>query len=294
MTTARLHDYGKLVSIPVQRKLTSLLSGMHQGLRAGSSHEFLDMEEYKAGDDVSDIDWKATARHNRAVVKRFEATATLNAYLLIDAGANMAATAAVGPLQTKQDVALEFTTAMCWLTALRGDHLGLVVGNAQQVRSVPARSGVAHAQKVLRIAQTATVDGPAASVGRLADRIRLGTAPRSILIVVTDHHQVTLEVVASLRRLRVRHRVLVFLVDDYDPTEVAAPGLVREVGGGALPEFLANDPTIAYQWSNTRRALREQAELRLTQSGLRFATAGSREDVLPALLELFESGRRRG
>ena len=297
MPAAGLHDYGKLVSIPVQRRLVTLLSGMHQGVRAGSSHEFLDMEEYKAGDDVSDIDWKATARMGMPVVKRFESTAILTAYLLVDTGNSMAAAARDGQGETKRDVAVEFATAMAWLTALRGDHLGLVVGNAGELRSVPARSGIAHAQKILRIAETSSVEGPGADVSRLLHRVRSGVSPRAILILVTDHYRITPAIAQALRRLRARHKVLVLLVEDKDPTDSEVqvmPGAVKDVSQGTIPDFVAQDPTLRYQWSVAHRAVLEMAERRLQDAGIQYATAGGKQEILPAMLQLFGKGNHSG
>ncbi len=296
MPAAGLHDYGKLVAIPVQRRLVSLLAGMHQGLRAGSSHEFLDMEEYKVGDDVSDIDWKTTARHSQPIIKRFESTAILTSYLLVDTGNTMAAEARLGNGETKRDVALEFATAICWLTALRGDHLGLVVGNEGELRSIPARSGISHAQKILRVAQMARVDGPGPALPRLAHRVRNGLSPRSILIFVTDHYQITPRAAEALKRLQAKHKVLVCLVEDRDPTGPAPSvgGTLTDVNAGNLPDFVAGDPTLRYQWSIAHRAALDAAEKRLRDAGITFASAGSRAEVLPALLELFGKGNGRG
>ena len=92
-SSVQVQEYAKFIDLPVQRKLLSLLEGRHGGSGAGSSHEFLDMAEYKVGDDVSDIDWKASARLSQPVVKRFEATAVLNVVLAVDTGSNMAALA---------------------------------------------------------------------------------------------------------------------------------------------------------------------------------------------------------
>ncbi|WP_350258422.1 DUF58 domain-containing protein [Scrofimicrobium sp. R131] len=273
-----LHDYGKLVSLPVQRRLLTQLAGMHRGARAGTSHEFLEMDEYKVGDDVGDIDWKATARHNQPVVKQFEATAILSAYLLLDAGANMAAAASL--TETKKQVALEFVTAICWL--MRGDHLGLVLGNQAEVRAVPARSGTAHSQQILRLAERAQVSGPAANLDRL---LRYPLPHRSMVLLVTDAYQLNESTALALRRLQARHSVFVFLVADLDPTE-AGPGPVRDVGGALIPQFAQTNPTVAYQWANLNRARLQWVEQVL--NSVPHATAASRAEVLPALLELFD------
>lgn len=292
MPRSGLHDYAKLVSVPVQRRLFSLLAGTHQGEQAGSSHEFLDMAEYKIGDDISDIDWKTSARMGQPIVKRFESAAVLSIYLVVDTGANMAALAADGST-SKKEVGEEFCTAIAWLTAMRGDLLGLVVGNAQRVRSFPARSGLSHAETVLRVATSAQVDSPEASVLQLLRRLDTTLQRRSMILLVTDQQQITPEVWRPLRRLLTRHRVGVLLAEDLDPTLAAARSL-SDVQAGPIPDFVRDDPTIAHQWAIALREQRRRAHDLLSGLQIPFATAGSREEILPSLVKVLEGGEARG
>lgn len=290
MAQSRITDYTKLVELPVRKKLLSLLAGRHGGERAGSSHEFLDMAEYKVGDDISDIDWKSTARHNQPIIKRFESTAVMNVFLVVDGGANMAALSSGGQGILKKDVADEFCTAIAWLTAARGDLLGLVVGNQRQLRSVPARSGLSHSETILRVAGMAVPDGPAADLPRLLRRLESGARSRSLVLIVTDREQINRSLWRTLRRLQTRQRVMVLLTEDYDPTQAAEGDQLADVNAGPIPDFVKDNPTIGYQWSRVVEQQRRQAEELLRALRIPFAAAGSREDVLGALLALTERG----
>lgn len=286
MPRSGLHNYSLLVEIPVQRKLFSLLAGMHQGEQSGSSQEFLDMAEYKVGDDISDIDWKTSARMGQPIVKRFEATAVLSVYLAVDTGSTMAALAAGGSDTTKKEVGEEFCTAIAWLSAMRGDLLGLVVGNAQNVRSFPARSGLAHAETALRVAVSAQVGDPGPDVATILRRLETTIPRRSMIFLVTDQQQITPDLWRPLRRMLVRHSIRVLLVDDLDPTQLATDQDLMDVAGGPLPDFVRQDQTIAYQWAIATNDQRRRAEEMLRALHIPFAHAGSREDVLPALVEV--------
>lgn len=287
-----LHDYAKLVSMPVQRRLFSILAGIHRGENAGTSHEFLDMAEYKVGDDISDIDWKTSARMGHPVVKRFESAAVLSVYLVVDSGANMAALASGG--MTKKQVADEFSTAIAWLTAMRGDLLGLVVGNSQKVRAFPARSGLTHAETVLRVANGGAVSDPPPGVPQLLRRLDTTLQHRSMILLVTDQQQITPEVWRPLRRLLTRHRVGVLLVNDLDPTRAGAEDRLADVQAGAIPDFVKNDPTIAHQWAIALREQRRRSHELLATLRIPFAEAGSEADILPALVQILEGGETHG
>lgn len=294
MEDTGLYNYAQLVELPQQRRLLSLLSGMHRGLRAGSSHEFFDMAEYKAGDDISDIDWKTTARYGQPVIKRFEATAVLTAFLVVDAGSNMAATAAAGPPTTKQQITAEATRALASLCAARGDMLGLVVGNQADVETLPARSGVAHAQTLLRVAARARVTGPPSAFPQLLRRAGSGRQSRSLMMLITDRSQITPDIVAPLRRLQSRHQVNVLLADDFDPTVLPSDSnQLRDVIVGDLPEYVQTDENIALQWRAAVASQRHSAARILDQLRIPWAVAGQPADVLDAFRVIFERGQRQ-
>ena len=293
MSRPGLHDYTALVELPVRRHLFSLLDGVHQGIGAGNSQEFLDMAEYRAGDDIQDIDWKATARLGAPVIKRFEAASVLSVYLVVDSSSAMAALAADGK-ETKEEVAEEFATAITWLTAMRGDLLGLVAGNADQVETVPARVGTSHSQTILRMVTRPQVDWPPGDLAKLLSRVDKTVPRRSLILVVADRAGITEAALASLRRLQMRHWVGVLLVEDFDPTTADVGAVSADVLGGELPSFVAGHPQIAAQWKAAVAQQRSLAGRGLRRYHIPFAAAGSRTQVLPALIELFESGGTRG
>ena len=76
-----------------RRKVTGLLEGQYASLHAGRSLDFSDLRDYLPGDDVSDIDWKASARTGSLLVKRYVADRKHTLFLLVDTGRELAALA---------------------------------------------------------------------------------------------------------------------------------------------------------------------------------------------------------
>ena len=54
-------------------KVRSLLDGQYGSVFKGRSLDFDDLREYIPGDDVKDIDWKATARSSGIRIRRYQA-----------------------------------------------------------------------------------------------------------------------------------------------------------------------------------------------------------------------------
>ena len=94
---------------------------------AGEGTEFESLREYMHGDDYRDIDWKATARRGRPIVRSFEAERSQTIVLAVDAGRLMMPR--VTGL-TKLDRAVNAALLLAYLGTERDDLVGLLVFGA--------------------------------------------------------------------------------------------------------------------------------------------------------------------
>ena len=74
------------------RKIEIKTKGLSQNIFAGEYHSafkgrgmtFSEVREYQYGDDIRDIDWNVTARHNKPYIKVYEEERELTVMLLVD------------------------------------------------------------------------------------------------------------------------------------------------------------------------------------------------------------------
>ena len=59
------------ISIYARKNTSSLLDGSYRSIFKGKSLNFDDLREYVVGDNVKDIDWKASARSRKLLVKEY-------------------------------------------------------------------------------------------------------------------------------------------------------------------------------------------------------------------------------
>ncbi|MGY5355013.1 DUF58 domain-containing protein [Wenyingzhuangia sp. IMCC45467] len=67
----------------------SSVYGLKKVRRIGNSFEFEQIKEYVQGDNIRDINWKATAKKNQLMVNQFVDEKAQNIYMLIDRGRTM-------------------------------------------------------------------------------------------------------------------------------------------------------------------------------------------------------------
>ena len=290
-----IHSLSSRIQLPVLRKLLSIMDGQHSALRQGRGWEFMDLAPYQPGDDVREIDWAATARTGSPVIKRHEATANLQVMLVVDTGREMGALAPSG--ETKEEIALAACEAIAWLSVARGDQIGLVAGDAERVRFMPARSGNAHAETIMRrIEEDITLSSPHSDVPKLLARARTVTRRRSLIVIVTDATQPEPTRLSDdlIKSLSVRHQVIQVSVADMNPADIDQDTTIIDVTEGPLPDFLRRDEQLAREASMVVEQRRAAVAKMLDTRGVIQVSVSSSEGVPRALIKALQrSGARR-
>ncbi len=146
--------------------------------RAGHGSEFLDFRSYRDGDDVRDIDWRASVRAREPQVRRRIEETRVDWYVCLDASASMAVDPAAWTL------ARQLAAAWCFLAMHLGQRAGLVLYSDRLLARLPAGSGHGHFARLSRVLEAAAADG-SGHVSRPS--VCAGALPaRSPALVVSD------------------------------------------------------------------------------------------------------------
>ena len=140
--------------IVAHRRTWGLLDGEYASVFRGRSLDYDDLREYVIGDEVRDIDWKATARHGSPLVKRWIASRTQTVLFVVDTGRGMAAQTSSG--EPKSAVAITLVGMLGHLALRHGDLVGLVEGDSESTHGYAAQGREGHLERLLRVIQTHT------------------------------------------------------------------------------------------------------------------------------------------
>ncbi len=128
------------------RRSHLLRTGLHALRRRGEGRTFESLRDYVQGDETRHIDWKATARRGKPIVREYEVERHQNVFLMLDAGRMM--TAQVGAL-TKLDYAVNAALLVAHAAVGQGDKVGLMVFADEVQAYLAPRSGKAQIGQVL-------------------------------------------------------------------------------------------------------------------------------------------------
>ena len=195
------------------RRLLATL-GIRPARRRGEGSEFDSLREYGPGDDPRRLDWAASARRGRPVVREYRHERNHTVWIALDASRLMAGRDAHGR-RTKLDASVDAALALAHAAVASGDRVGLTVFD----RTVRAHLAPRRARRDLgEFVELLTDVHPAiveADFGALARELAVRQRGRALVVVLTDFAETeTATFLGPLAVLGRRHRVLLVAVRD--------------------------------------------------------------------------------
>ncbi|HEX5109341.1 MAG TPA: DUF58 domain-containing protein [Vicinamibacterales bacterium] len=197
----------------------------------GEGTDFKQLSEYQAGSSVRHIDWKATLRLGKPVVREFQDERDQCVLLVVDCGRRMRADDRQAGIGTSHfDQVLNAVMLLTYVALKQGDAVGAVTFGTppEERRSVPPRKG-RHALNALMSELYGIQPSPTHSdyVAAAQDLLR-HHGKRALVVVITNFRdEDSRELGQALRLLRSRHLVLLASLRERIVGELIAQPLVN-------------------------------------------------------------------
>ncbi|MBD5218528.1 MAG: DUF58 domain-containing protein [Bacteroidales bacterium] len=278
------------------RKIEIKTRGLSNNIFAGEYHSafkgrgmtFSEVREYQFGDDIRDIDWNVTARHNKPFVKVYEEERELTVMLLIDVSGSGDFGAEGRP---KKEVMAEIAATLAFSSIQNNDKVGVIFFSDKVEKFIPPKKGRKHILLIIR----EIIDFKPTDRGTDIDSalVFLTNAIKKratvfLLSDLIDGHDYR----KSLTIANKKHDVAAIQV--YDKRDATMPdvGLIRlrdmETGEDKWVDTSSSGVRKAYRkfWYERQ----QKAVATMTRCGVDMASVSTDEDYVKALLGLF---RRR-
>ncbi|MBB2770177.1 UNVERIFIED_ORG: uncharacterized protein (DUF58 family) [Mycolicibacterium obuense] len=271
-----------------------LLDGGRYALLHTRSLEFDDLRPYVPGDDVRDIDWKASARSGSVLIKRFVSEKHHKILLVADAGRNMSALAPSG--ECKRDVAAHAMGAIGLISLNRLDEVGMVLGDARGSANLPARRGENHVESLLhRWYQHSLADPGPSDIACQLDYVATHYGHSRLVVVVSDEPDTTARLDGILSRLSARHDIMWLMTSDLSPLGGPEDADGYDVSTGKV---VLNGATLGRRviaaYRRAEKARRRRLDALLTRHAIPYATLAGSGDIRRELVALNEVLARAG
>jgi uncharacterized protein (DUF58 family) len=281
------------LTLQARRTVDGLLSGMHRSPHRGASVVFVEHREYRPGDDTRLLDWRAFARTDRDVVKRFEQETHLRATLVLDASGSMAYRGLDGV--SKEQHAAALLAALAYVLIGQGDAAGVARIDDTLEEAVPPRTRPAHLETVLRALAMPAERGHPTDLSAALSAVAERAGRRGVVAIASDLLDLSDGALGPIAHLVTRgHDVIVLHV--LHPDEIAFPfeGPARFVGLEREPSVDVDAEAVRKSYCAEVERFIEASRQQCNAAGARYALARTDDPPEHVLAALLSRGRRRG
>ncbi|MBC7664615.1 MAG: DUF58 domain-containing protein [Caulobacter sp.] len=240
---AALSRYAWLAS---DRRLAEI--GIKTYAARGAGTDFKQLGEYVPGMSTRHIDWNASFRHRRAVVREFQDDRDQSVMFLLDCGRRMRADERAGVDGSHFDQALNAAMLLAYVALKDGDAVGaMTFGHdpSQQRHFAPSKGMAALNSLVARLHDIEPSPTHSDYLAAARD-LMLRVPRRSLVVVLTNFRdEDCAELEDALKLMRTRHLVLLASLKE---------GVVAEIAAQPLDDARAVVDVASAHWFQNARA----------------------------------------
>jgi uncharacterized protein (DUF58 family) len=187
-------------------------TGLKSVQRRGSGTDFDQLVDYQAGDPIRHIDWKATEKHDRPIVRKFQDERDQDVIILLDCGRRMRADDTQhGIGATHFDQCLNALMLLAFVALSHGDAVGATtfgVADGAQKRFAP-RKGKQTLNALMAALADVETTATFSDYEHIAAEILSQRRKRGLVVMITNsRNEDAAQLGAALALLRTRHIVI--------------------------------------------------------------------------------------
>lgn len=180
--------------------------GIRQRQRRGQGLEFLQLREYREGDSVRQIDWKATARHRKLIAREYQDEQDQQVVFVLDCGRRMR-TEEGG--RSHFDQTLNALLLLGYVALRQGDAVGFLTFGGPRRWSAPAK-GTATLNRLLNGLYDLEATGHGSDFVGAGQELARRQRKRALLVFLTNiRDEDSDELLLATRLLGRRHLLMV-------------------------------------------------------------------------------------
>lgn len=281
------------------RKIEIKTRGLSQNIFAGEYHTafkgrgviFSEVREYQPGDDVRDIDWNVTARHNKPYVKVYEEERELTLMLMIDVSGS-GDFGAKG--DEKKEKMAEIAATLAFSSLQNNDKVGVIFFSDRIEKFIPPKKGKKHILLIIREIIDFTPQGSGTDVAVALEFMTNALKKRVTAFMISDfidNHDYS----HAMTMANKKHELAAIQV--YDERDANLPNIglmyVADLETGAMRWIDTSSKRVrkAYEkaWYDRQQTLSSST----IRSGVELAQIRTDEDYVKALLGIFRKKATR-
>ena len=286
METSELLKRVRKIEIKTRGLSKNIFAGEYHSAFKGRGMTFSEVREYQYGDDIRNIDWNVTARHNRPYVKIFEEERELTVMLMIDVSASRN----FGTIsKLKKNQITEIAAVLAFSAIQNNDKIGVIFFSDKIEKFIPPKKGRTHILHIIRELIDFYPEDKQTDIEQALEYMTNSIKKRCTCFVISDfidEHDFAHALAIANRK----HDVVALRV--YDPRENQLPPVgmmyLRDAETGEQMWVDTSDKKLREAYEKYAIVREKELDAIFKRSGVDVANIRSDEDYVRALITLFK------
>ena len=286
METSELLKRVRKIEIKTRGLSKNIFAGEYHSAFKGRGMTFSEVREYQYGDDIRNIDWNVTARHNRPYVKIFEEERELTVMLMIDVSASRN----FGTIsKLKKNKITEIAAVLAFSAIQNNDKIGVIFFSDKIEKFIPPKKGRTHILHIIRELIDFYPEDKQTDIEQALEYMTNSIKKRCTCFVISDfidEHDFAHALAIANRK----HDVVALRV--YDPRENQLPPVgmmyLRDAETGEQMWVDTSDKKLREAYEKYAFVREKELDAIFKRSGVDVANIRSDEDYVRALITLFK------
>jgi uncharacterized protein (DUF58 family) len=195
------------------KRAMNMSFGIHKTRQTGTGNEFRGLRQYVFGDQFRLIDWRASMRCQKLIVREFESEKNISTIILIDASESMGGGAVEN---TKFEYSIKSAMLLAKVAMGQRDAVGIVTfSDKKNFRWLAPSTKATHFYDIIDFLGNVSPKG-AKNIYWSMEEFARTYDRRSLIFLISDLEIASKDVVAALRKLRTRGHV-VNIISPFSP-----------------------------------------------------------------------------
>lgn len=286
MNGGHISEIKAKLSIYASKRTVNAFDGSYKSIYKGSSLNFEDLREYMPGDNIRDIDWKASSRNRNLLVRRYIAEKKHNIMIIFDTGKKMSGDTVKG--ENKKKLALMLGGTLGYIAARNGDFVGSLFNNNGLIRYEFMRLGINNLEFIMAGYEGGDNLGADCELTKTLEFMLKNINRKMIVFVITDEDGVSSIPDNMYDKLLYRNDLLFIRLSDAMLTQTNSFDLDTDM---YFPGFITSNKKLKDMENTMKQQQEDENEEMLHKHGIANVKIDCEEEMVEKVVELLEKHR---
>lgn len=278
------------ISITARKLSNQMFAGQYQSAFKGKGMAYSDLREYVYGDDIRDIEWNVTARHNHPYIKVYQEERELTLIFMIDVSRS---TIFGSTAKMKNELISEIAGILAFSALKNNDRIGVILFSDIIEKFIPPKKGLSHILAIIREILAYEPKSSKTNIKNALEYLNHVIPKRSIVFLISDFYDTQYELAMGITN-RKHDFICIQIVDNLEITPPDNGFLITyDPESDKFFPVDFSDKKFQKAWMDVYQVHHNYLEKTCKKHNIDFLTIDTHIDYIPLLTALFKKREKR-